>query len=511
MSRFKLLIDTNVVIGLEDAQPVQAALAELARLSNEHSVGLFVDGATYDDVERDKDAARRTVTLSKLAKFQQLRGVPIPADADLIARFGDIKRPNDRSDIRLLVALEARAVDFIVSQDVGLHKRAERPGLDASVLTIEEALDWLKQTFTAKDVVLPYVVERKAYELSLADPIFQSIRADYPGFDKWFDKCRSDHRECWVLELDGEIAGLVIRKDEAHGEAGTEGAGPKILKLCTFKVAEKYQGEKFGELLLKKALWFAQHNKYDLTYLTAYPKQAFLIDLLSYYGFKRTKTQPNGELVLEKAFAAGRLPSLVEDAFTFDREHYPRFHDGKGIRKFCVPIKPDYHRRLFPEIAFGEKLPLFPHESLVLAHGPRIPGNTIRKVYLCRSNITRLRPGDLIFFYMSKDEKYAYSQSITTVGIVEQVANVCSTEEIVRQTAKRSVFTAEALEEMEASRSLPVKMIDFLLIGHTEKPTLLSVLVKEGIFSGRPPQSITELSEEQYAKLRPHLRLGFDI
>ena len=40
MNGFKLLIDTNVVIGLEDAQPVQASLAELVRLSAEHGIGL---------------------------------------------------------------------------------------------------------------------------------------------------------------------------------------------------------------------------------------------------------------------------------------------------------------------------------------------------------------------------------------------------------------------------------------------------------------------------------------
>src|SRR6266480_3895285 len=100
MSSFKFLIDTNIVIGLEDAQPVQASLAELVRLSSEHSVGLFVDGANYDDVERDKDATRRAVTLSKLAKFQRLRGVPIPDDARLVARFGTINSENDRSDVR---------------------------------------------------------------------------------------------------------------------------------------------------------------------------------------------------------------------------------------------------------------------------------------------------------------------------------------------------------------------------------------------------------------------------
>jgi hypothetical protein len=55
----------------------------------------------------------------------------------------------------------------------------------------------------------------------------------------------------------------------------------------------------------------------------------------------------------------------------FDRGHYPRFFDGPGVRKFCVPILPHYHRQLFPEIAFGAELPLFPSASFspMLAHG----------------------------------------------------------------------------------------------------------------------------------------------
>src|ERR1700730_15408199 len=102
------------------------------------------------------------------------------------------------------------------------------------------------------------------------------------------------------------------------------------------------------------------------------------------------------------------------------------------VRKFCVPIQPDYHRRLFPEIAFGRDLPLFPKEEfgLILAHGQeRTPGNTIRKVYLCRAKTTRIRPGDLLLFYMSKDDRYAASQSITTVGVVEQVMTSSGTRQ----------------------------------------------------------------------------------
>ena len=115
----------------------------------------------------------------------------------------------------------------------------------------------------------------------------------------------------------------------------------------------------------------------------------------------------------------GNLPPVGANVLDFDREHYPRFHDAPLVRKFCVPIQPDYHRRLFPEIAFASDLPLFPREAFgpIIAYGQeRTPGNTIRKVYLCRAKITRLRPGDILFFYMSKDDRYALSQSITTVA-----------------------------------------------------------------------------------------------
>ena len=84
----------------------------------------------------------------------------------LIARFGTINSENDRSDVGLLAALAAKAVDFLVSQDAGLRRRAERTGMGASVLTVEEALQWIKQTFAANGVGLPIVVEHKAYEIS---------------------------------------------------------------------------------------------------------------------------------------------------------------------------------------------------------------------------------------------------------------------------------------------------------------------------------------------------------
>src|SRR5262249_19111561 len=152
--------------------------SEIVRLCSEHAVGLFVDGANYDDVARDSDDARRAVTLSKLEKFQKLRSLPSRPEHEWVARFGAINSDNDRSDVRLLAAVDAKAVDFLVSQDDGLHRRANRAGMDSKILTVEEALEWLRQIYQKKPIALPYITEQKAYQIDQKNSIFASLRQD---------------------------------------------------------------------------------------------------------------------------------------------------------------------------------------------------------------------------------------------------------------------------------------------------------------------------------------------
>ena len=517
MSAFKFLIDTNIVIGLEDNRPVDAGLTELSRRCSANGVRLFVDAAVDDDIQRDPDTARRAVTLSKLERFERLRGLVYPDDAELTRIYGSIGSPNDRSDCRLLFCIDRKAADFLITRDTGLLRRARRVGLGASVLSVDDAIVWLRQTYEPTSVDLPYVVEREAYAIDRRDALFDSLRADYPGFDAWFDeKCAKAHRKCWVVEVAGVMAGIVIRKEETRAEAKVvKSAGARILKLCTFKMREEFRGEKFGEQLLKQCLWFAQANGYDVVYVTAFADKDDLRLLLEAYGFLATGRQDNGELVLEKVMRKGPLDVGGQtDILAFDRASYPRFYDGERVAKYCVPIQGDYHAKLFPEISFARPLPLFsgadlPRERTVTPHQERTPGNTIRKVYLCRAQARGLRPGDILLFYMSQDDLLEASQSITTIGIVEQWRESRTLEELMLFTARRSVFSQDELSRLQKARSTPVKVIDFLLVGHLATPVGLKQLLEEGIFNGRPPQSISELGERRYQRLRAHLNLGF--
>jgi hypothetical protein len=162
--------------------------------------------------------------------------VVYPDDADLARRYGPINSVNDRSDCGLLFCLERKAADFLITSDVGLRRRARRVRLGDRVLSVGDALVWLRQTFEPAAVEVPYVVEYEAYAVDKSDPLFDGLRADYPGFDNWYDeKCAREHGKCWVVDVCGALAGVVIRKEETRSDARViKSAGERILKLCTF-------------------------------------------------------------------------------------------------------------------------------------------------------------------------------------------------------------------------------------------------------------------------------------
>lgn len=509
MSSQKYLIDTNVFIGLEDTREVHPEFATLLQLTSKHGIGVFVHEAARDDIARDKDSARRKVSLSKVRKFQLLSKVRDLSKDELELQFGALPRPNDVVDATLLHALDLGVADFLVTQDRGLHERARRhaPALTRRILYVADAVSLLRSTYEPVDVPLRYVEELDAHAIPLAHPIFDSLREGYPDFDRWWKKCVRQMRKCWIVTDDGDLAGIVVRKDEEEGDTDARTKAAKILKICTFKVRPEYRGIKLGELLLKQVLWFAQTNRYDLVYVTTYSDQDTLIELLQYFGFKHTYSKPDGEQVYEKPFSRGALtPSRGQDLFEAARLNYPRFVTAARVSGYCIPIREAYHESLFPELAdwtskaIGEGAP---------GLGPRTPGNTIRKVYLCRAPVEIDEPGAILAFYKGKSQG-APSQAVTTLGIFEDMRLAHSTEELIRLAGHRSVYSEQQLVDFKASLYRPVKVINFLLAGHVEPAISYQELLAEGVLRGFP-QSICRLDHDQLRAIFHRARLGFRL
>lgn len=509
MSTQTYLIDTNVIIGLEDHHAVQPAFAALLSVAAKHKVDVMVHEAARDDILRDKDKIRKEVSLSKLKKFQLLRKVRGLQNSDLEGKFGTLTRPNDIVDATLLDAIDRGAADFLVTEDRGLHERARRvsPELGRRVLFVADAVQLLRTTFEPIETPVRYVEEISAHEIQFTDGIFDSLREDYPDFDTWWrEKCVRERRNCWAV-FDNGLAGLIVRKDETAHHTDATIKATKILKICTFKVRPENRGVKLGELLLKKAFWFAQANNYDLIYLTTYENQVALIDLLEFYGFKNTAKKDDGELIYEKTFSrAELLPSAGTSNFETDRLNYPRFVTRSGVRAFVVPIKEDYHDTLYPDLKNPIQPDLF--ETSGVIGGPKRPGNTIRKVYLCRAQSNLGPAGSLLLFYKGKS-KNSPSQALTAVGIFEQISSAESTRELMLLTGGRSVYSETQLSEWNATSFRPVKVINYLLTAYIEPAIPLRELRQIGIIPGHPPQSIFELARAHLSALLQRFALGF--
>ena len=327
------LIDTNIIIGLEDNHNVKPAYAKFSQLAAKHKVNVFVHEAARDDYSQDKDLKRRQISLSKLDKYQLLEKVKGLNKPDLEAAFGRIRKHNDQVDATLLHAVSIGAADFLITEDQGLHNRAQKHSADLGnrVLYIEDAMQWLATTFEPRAVPIRHVTAVSAHTIPLADSFFDSLRGDYPEFDDWWKfKCVAERRQCWVVYDDDDVAGLIVRKKETGADTDATQKLAKILKICTFKVSPDKRGVKLGELLLKMVLWYAQKNAYNLAYLTAYPEQAALIALLEFYGFRKTGTKGDaGELIFERVFSQDRLDAQAgQDIYEADRANYPRFVSG---------------------------------------------------------------------------------------------------------------------------------------------------------------------------------------
>jgi hypothetical protein len=463
-----------------------------------------------DDIKRDKDEARKAVSLSKLKKFNTIKKVMGLTASDLAQEFGSLPKANDVVDATLLHALKIGVADFVVTEDRGLHERAQKyaPALANRVFYVADALALLKITYEPTTVPLPFVEEIDANTIPKSDAIFVTLRADYDGFDAWWDKCIKAMRKCWIVKDNSEIAGLIVRKEEDLSDTLATLPGQKLLKLCTFKVRTENRGIKLGELLLKQALWFAQTNKYDVVYLTTFKTQATLIELIEYYGFQHTATRDNGELIYEKPLSRGPLAKSDAPTNFFDaaRLAYPRFYAGAEVNAYIVPIKEPFHEDLFPELANRKQPDLFK-----LLGGPKTPGNTIRKVYLCRAQANLTQPGALIFFYKSRSKNLP-SQAVTTLGVVESMALAHSTDELRRLAGGRSVYGDTQLQAFNATETKPVKVINFLLITHIDPVIELETLQCLNIITPSPQQSIFHLTHDDVVALLALIpRLGFKV
>ena len=481
--RLRFLLDTNILIPLQDSLvALQPNLANFVRLANLGGHQLLYHPASEEDIRRDANVERRNRTLARLRQYTQLQAGPrCPWNNDTTSA-------NDACDNEILYAIENEAAHALITEDQKLHTKARNKELGKRVYFIQTAEDWLRRLHEPTQVVLPNIQDVELHTLTtkLTDPFFDSLRATY-DFDRWFREKAQQGRKAWVYKEQGvESPSAICIYDVQHDEVINDG-GDRLagcaLKLCTFKVGDKVRGRKIGELFLRAAFLYATDQRCKHIFVHANPtNQEQLIALLEDFGFTETGVYQYDHVYVKQHPI--EPPAMDIPPFEYVKKFYPHYRDDIGIRKFIVPIRPQFHQILFPDYEN-------PGAALPANHPRTHVGNAIKLAYLCHASSNQVRPGDVILFYRSYDVK-----AITTLVIVERVEVSESATDIARSVSRRTVYSEQEITSM-AER--PTKVILFRLIEHLPNRVPYSWLQQNRVRG--PFQSIRSITDESFSRI----------
>lgn len=470
-----ILLDTNILIPLEPTGITELAQnAERASTLFREALAaghkLFRHPLTHLDIARDRNHERAQILKARISKYPELPDPP-RVSTQLLQLFGPAEPgTNDWVDNHMLASLEANAVAFLVTEDKGIRAKARRAGFGDRVLTLIEALTILVRPTAAPPP--PAVKAVMAHALQPGDPIFDSFRTDYPGFNEWLATTQREHRQAWKIDAgNNRLAAVCIVKEETDNKYHT---GPKTLKICSFKVGHDFGGYRYGELMLKAIFQHAHAHRHTGLYVTVFEKHEALVELMDDFGFQRHPTRTHrGELVLCKSLIPDA--SATEQGLQFHIKYGPPAFDTRAPWHI-VPIQPKFSDILFPETTHNK----------TLFEGQLAFGNAIRKAYLCHSPSHKNRPGDVLAFYRTQDH-----QGIIAIGIVEDSFRSRDPDIIASAVAKRTVYTRDEIVRMCSGEVLILLFRQCrLVVPRLDANTLSSA----GVFR-RAPQSIMKISD----------------
>lgn len=438
----KVLLDTNIIIHRETERMINLDIGKLFHWLDKIKAEKIIHPITIKEINKLKNKSQKQTYNIKLESYIQLKTrCVLDSQVSTVSQKYDVNE-NDKNDTLLLNEVFLGTVDFLISEDKKIHRKALELDISDRVFTIEQFIE--KQTAENPNLLEYKVLSvQKSYfgNENIDDSFFDSFKEDYPEFEKWFRKKANEPIYVSKDENDNILAFLYIKvenQNENYTDIDPIFQPKKRLKIGTFKVI--LNGFRLGERFLKIVFDNALKQKVEEIYVTIFEKrdeQRRLINLLEEWGFTKWGYKiSTGEIVIVRNFFKKfnkNNPKLT----------YPYISLNSENKIFIVPIYPDYHTELFPDSILRTESP----ENFKEDKPHR---NAISKVYISRSIERNVNKGDILLFYRTaeKDKAAYYSAVITTIGVVEEkIENIKGEQDFILKCRKRSVFNDDELKK----------------------------------------------------------------
>ncbi len=466
----RVLLDSNIIIHREASRVINEDIGSLFNWLDRLHYEKCVHPLTLEEISKyQNEDVVKTITI-KIKNYDQLKTESPESDEITSIRANDTTR-NDFIDTSLVKEVFNGRVDFLITEDRGIHRKAAILQISERIFTIDSFLEKvLAENPALKDYKV--LAAKKAYmgNINIKDPFFDSFKEDYKEFESWFNK-KSD-AESYVCITDQSVKAFlyikVENKEENYSDITPPFSPKKRLKIGTFKVVST--GYKLGERFLKIIFDNAISNQVDEIYVTIFDKreeQQRLVLLLEDWGFKYwgKKETSNGT---ENVYVRDFTKKVLENP----RESFP--YMNRNARVFLNPIRPEYHTELFPDSILNNESP----HNFIENEPHR---NALKKIYISRSHFRNLISGDIILFYRTGGYHHSV---ISTIGIVENViTNIQSEDDFIRLCRKRSVFDDKELRRWwNYYRNNRPFIVNFLYIDSFPKPKVnMKRLIEIGV------------------------------
>ena len=435
----KALLDTNIIIHRETPNERNLSIGTLFKWLDKANFVKCVHSVTVDELNRNSNIETKRSFNAKIQSYEILKMVaPLKEEVRSVSHEMDTTE-NDRNDTLLLNEVYCERVDILISEDKKIHAKALELGIEDKVFTIDSFLEMVVSEYPELIDYKVLAVKQEYFgNINLEDPFFDSLKEDYPGFERWFN--RKAEEKAYITYNKGRILSFLYLKtegtDENYSDIDPVFRKKKRLKVGTFKVESN--GVRLGERFLKIIFDNATLNQVEEIYVTIFNRtdeQQRLIGLLEDWGFvKYGEKRDNNELVYVRDFTKQFDISDPRKTFPFI---------STNTDAFLIPIYPKYHTELLPDSFLRTESP----DSYVENEPHR---NAISKIYVSRSIKRNIKRGDILIFYRTapRDKSAFYHSVITTIGIVEdKLDNIQSEAEFLLKSRKRSIFTDDYLKE----------------------------------------------------------------
>lgn len=286
-------------------------------------------------------------------------------------------------------------------------------------------------------------------DLSVKNVFFDSLRADYPGFDEWFAK-HSDNPAFIISDQSGLKAFIYVKQESNESIELSDGDsmdGTARFKIGTFKINSTgtILGDKMLSYVLRRMV--EGNSGAEEAYVTVFAKkQEKLVRLFERFGFIYQGKKQNGESVYVKKFK-----HLVGEPY----KDFPMINLTGQQRIFNLGIYPEFHDLFFSEGHSMNEVTKVADEAV---------SNTVTKTYL---NMMRsmdksgISKGDILTIYRTGGKYAGVITSVATVVDFKHISDFTSFDEYKEFIGAGTVFTDQQIGDFWRTQKYPF-MIKFV-------------------------------------------------